>query len=280
MRGYQSLVRQAAPQKCKNYFNPLDVGRIYFSEKGEKVYGLIVESVIRTGVLRELGEIAEKLGITVRYLQYSMPKAREDVTKGIAFLDFTNSKIQPEDALELLKTESFVKYAKLIKPVINGIVSDNYFFPLVISGERVVIFRQSVYEALFDGIKKEFGSAGEAMLYYQGFNVGLKIYDTYAKIASSEDVEKLSEVARAINMTLGWGIIEVEDINVKKGTADIIVYHNFECANVKKSGKPNSHFVRGAAAGIFTRFIGKVAKAEEICCLAKGDPYCKFRVKT
>jgi hypothetical protein len=43
------------------------------------------------------------------------------------------------------------------------------------------------------------------MLHYQGFSIGAEIFDQYMKIAKSRTVEDLVEVARAINMTLGWG---------------------------------------------------------------------------
>jgi len=46
------------------------------------------------------------------------------------------------------------------------------------------------------------------MLHYQGFSRGAEILDQYMKIAKSRTVEDLVEVARAINMTLGWGVIE------------------------------------------------------------------------
>jgi hypothetical protein len=124
----------------------------------------------------------------------------------IAFLDFLKAKATSEEALEILANSyDFVKNAKIIKPQGKGIIFDDYFFPLIAAGERAIIFRKSVYGALFDGVREKFGSAGEAMLHYQGFSIGAEIFDQYMKIAKSRTVEDLVEVARAINMTLGWG---------------------------------------------------------------------------
>jgi len=261
-------------------YNPLDIGRIFISLKDEKIIGLAVESSeIYKGILHELSEIADEIGVIIRFIQFSMPKPGEKTAKGIAFIDISNAKVSPRRALEILKSKKYVKKVTLIRPFLDGMVSDNYFFPLVILNERVAIFRRSVYGALFEGVRRQFGSAGEAFLYYQGFGIGFKIFDEYAKLAGSMDAEKIAKVARAVNMTLGWGIIELVDIDVESKTAIARIYQSFECELGKGSDKPYSQFYRGATAGLFTRFFGKEVEVEEVKCIAKGDPYCEFFIK-
>ena len=250
-----------------------------FDEK-QKIYGIIVKSKIGLGLLKKLAELAENIGVTIRYIQFSMVEADEPFIRAIAFLDFSNSTISPEKALELAKSKKLVREAHLIKPSRKGIIFDNHFFPLIIANERAVIFRKAVYESLFNGVRKKFGSAGEAMLYYEGFTIGYEIYDKYVKTANSEKLEDLIEVAKALNMTLGWGIIDKISINAKKGVAKLRIYQNFECEIGKPNRKPYSQFYRGAIAGLFTRFFGKDVKVQETKCIAKGDPYCEFAIKT
>lgn len=250
-----------------------------FDEK-QKVYGIIIESKIGLSFLRRLAELAEKLGLVIRFIQFSTVKADETLVRVVAFLDFSNSTISLEKVLKLVKNQEFVKDAILIKPNRKGIIFDNYSFPLVTANERVVIFRKAVYEALFNGVRKKFGSAGEAMLYYQGFTIGYEIYDKYVEIANSEKPEDLIEVAKAINMTFGWGIIDKVNIDQRKGAAKLRIYQNFECELGKPNGKPYSQFYRGAIAGLFTKFFGKDVKVQETKCIAKGDPYCEFTIKT
>jgi predicted hydrocarbon binding protein len=267
-------------EMSKNTFKPLDVGRVMIFDENQKIYGLAIEAKVEKGNLRKLAEVAESLGVTIRYIQFSMNEARKSTINAIAFLDFSKSKATPKEALEIiLNSYDFVKSAKIIKPCGRSIVFDNHFFPLIAANERAVIFRKSVYEALFSGVRERFGSAGEAMLYYQGFSIGFKIYDTYREIAKSDDVEDLVEVAKAINMTLGWGIIDNVDINVKGKSAKLRVYQNFECELGAGKGKPYSQFYRGAIAGIFARLFGRDVKVEEVRCIANGDQYCEFKVK-
>jgi hypothetical protein len=145
----------------KNTFKPLDVGRVMILDEKQKIYGLAIEAKVEQGNLRKLAEVAESLNITIRYIQFSMNETRKPTVNAIAFLDFSNAKATPEEALEIiLNSYDFVKNAKIIKPCGNSIIFDNHFFPLIAANERAVIFRKSVYEALFNGVREKFGSAG------------------------------------------------------------------------------------------------------------------------
>ncbi|MEM3458794.1 MAG: V4R domain-containing protein [Candidatus Bathyarchaeia archaeon] len=274
------LIWKGVQQTTQQYYEPLNMGRIILFDKNQKIYGIIIQSKIEQGVLRKIAELAEKLGVIVRYIQISMPKAHEPTITAIAFIDFSNSKTTPEKALELVKKQKFIKTAHIIKPKREGIIFDSYFFPLIAEDERAVIFRRSVYEALFNGVRRKFGSAGEAMLYYEGFAVGFEIYDRYMKAANSENLEDIVEVAKAVNMTLGWGIIDKIRIDVEKRAARVRIHQNFECELSENNGKPYSQFYRGAIAGLFTRFFKKDVKVQETKCIAKGDPYCEFTIKS
>ncbi|MEM4701006.1 MAG: V4R domain-containing protein [Candidatus Bathyarchaeia archaeon] len=264
----------------KPTFRPLNIGRIMAFDENNKIYGLALESKVEQGNLRKLAELADSLGITICYIQFSMEETQKPVVNAIAFLDFSKAKATPEEALEILTNSyDFVKNAKIIKPQGKGVLFDDYFFPLVAAGERAVVFRKTVYEALLNGVRERFGTAGEAMLYYQGFIIGAEAYDYYVKMAKSSTLEALVAVAKAINMTLGWGIIDNVEIIPEKGHAKLCIYQNFECELGIGKGKPQSQFYRGAIAGLFTRFFGKDVEVEETKCIAVGDPYCEFKVK-
>ncbi|MEM0058525.1 MAG: hypothetical protein QXG09_06625 [Candidatus Bathyarchaeia archaeon] len=177
--------------------------------ENQKIYGLAIESKIEQGNLRKLAELADSLGIIIRYIQFSMEETHKPAINAIAFLDFTRAKATPEEALEILTNSyDFVKNAEIIKPQGKGVLFDDFFFPLVAAGERAVVFRKSVYKALINGVREKFGTAGEVMLYYQGFSIGAEIFNHYLEVAKSGRVEDLVAVAKAINMTLGWGIID------------------------------------------------------------------------
>ncbi|MEM3696007.1 MAG: V4R domain-containing protein [Candidatus Bathyarchaeia archaeon] len=258
--------------------NPFDVGRIIVTG-GRKIFGFALEACYEKSVLRQLGELAEKQGVIVRYIQISMPKPSDETAKAVAFIDFSQSQLSPEEAEKILKNQKFVKSVKLLKPVADKFVSDSHYFPLTIMDERALIFRKEIYEGIFKGVRSQFGTAGEAFLYYIGFEIGKRAYLSYSKLSGTEDFEALIATAKAVNLTLGWSILKEAKINGKAKTATITLLENFECNLARGYGKAYSQFYRGAIAGIFTQYFKTEMKAEETKCVAKGDPYCQFEIK-
>ena len=269
-----------ASQPPGEYFDPLDLGRIVVLNAGQKWYGLVLETSFEKSVVRRLGEIAEDAGIAIRFIQVSMAEPSEQLAKAIVFLDFSNTSITPEEALRLVRKQRFVKNAHLITPNSMGILYDDHFFPLVISGRRAVIFRRRVYENLFNGIREKFGTAGEAMLYYQGYAVGQRMCQSYREDHGLKDPRELAELLMMDARTLGWGILEYAEINPEAGEATVRVYQSYECETGKGSEKPYGHFTRGILAGFFANIFEKEAKAVETKCIATGDPYCEYVIKT
>lgn len=258
-------------------FDPLDIGRIVISE-GRKICGLAFEVAYKKGVSHRISELMKNLGVTILYIQVSMPKLGAKTAKVMAFIDLTDSKISPEQIEEALRKREFVKFVRVMSPTLDGFVSDAHYFPLVIRDERVVLFRKEIYAGIFKDMRRKFGSAGEAFLYYEGFETGRRAYDSYVRLAGTSSLEALVEVARAVNMTLGWGVIGDVQVNEKKKTARVRLYENFECELGEGCGKAYSQFYRGGIAGIFTRIFMEEVKVEETKCIAKGDPYCEFVV--
>lgn len=280
MGAYRLELRGLVNQPLTNkQFRPLNLGRLFFDKK-RKMYGVALETKVEKGVVKRLSEIADNIGVIIRFIQVSMEKADSPTARAIAFLDFSNSNASPEEALRYVEKLDFVKEAQIIYPTANGTLSDEYFFPLIVGQERAVIFDKPAYESLFKGLIEKFGSAGEAILYYQGFNVGYNTISDFEKIAGSRKLEVLMELIKVYTRVLGWGIVEDIKVNLKTKRAKIRLSHCFECEIGKGSGKPYSHFIRGIAAGIFTRIFDKTTSAREVKCSAKGDAYCEFHVKT
>lgn len=262
------------------YFNPLNLGRIVVLDAGQRWYGVVLETIVEKGVIRRLAEVAERAGIVIRFIQFSNVEPHDSIAKAVVFLDFSDTSVTPQEALRIVRKQPFVRSAHLIVPSYEGLLFDNYFFPLVFGKKRAVIFRRRVYESLFKGIREKFGTAGEAMLYYQGFAVGCRTCQAYREDTRIEDPETLVGLSKAYFRTSGWGIIDIVRLNVEKGEAEIRVYQSFECETGKDSETPYGHFTRGVIAGFLTSIFEKEVKAVETKCIAKGDPYCEYTIKT
>jgi hypothetical protein len=50
--------------------------------------------------------LAEKYGVIARCIQISMPKPTDETAKAIVFIDFSQSKLFPEEAEKILKKQN------------------------------------------------------------------------------------------------------------------------------------------------------------------------------
>lgn len=276
-RGSKGSEDSGLPQPGER-LNPLNIGRLIVLDECDKWCGVVMEVNFRKDVVKRLGEIAENLGIVIRFIQVSMVKPKEPFARAVAFLDFSSAIVTPEEALELVSKQEFVRSVRLILPTGNRVLSDDYFFPLVVGRKRVVIFRRTVYEALFKGIRERFGTAGEVMLYYVGFNIGYQAYSDYVSTTGSDKPETLVELAKTFLRTMGWGVFEIVKMDLEKGEAQVRVYNGFECEIGGGGEASYGHFSRGLVAGFFTRLLDRDVKAVETMCIAKGDPWCEFTI--
>ena len=258
--------------------NSLNIGRFMIMPK-RKVYCIAMKGRFMQDMPRKMIELAERDKVIILSGIFSLDESNPEITNALVFMDFTNSSMKPEELASHLRHMDFLKPPQIFAPTPSGFVSDNFFFPLKVANERVIIFRKPLYEALFSGIREEFGSAGEVFLYYMGLESGSKVFEDYRKISGSTDFGTLSSMACAFAFNMGWGVFKLQELNLKKKTLKIRIYDNFECASGKGTGKPYSHFLRGVAAGLYLHFFKRTGTVEETKCIAQGDSFCEFLIK-
>ena len=261
---------------------PFDIGR-FIIYPGRKIYGFLVTSKVKPGVLATISSILSKYNVTILYLSFSrfITTPTRKVT-AIAFCDFTESTVSPENLVKEVEKLEFIEKIEIIKPRIDGFMSDYKSFPLKIRENRAVIIRDIGYKGLLVGIRKRFGSAAEAFLYYLGFEAGREYGKDHKKMAKELGIEDPAKIYDIISATMfnsvGYGRMETIKFDSKKPYALIRVHHSFECELERGVNKPYSHLVREMIAGVITELLGKEMHAEEIKCITKGDPYCEFEV--
>jgi len=257
--------------------NPLEVYRTVVA-KGHRVLGVTLETDFKERFLEQLDELAEKFGIAITHFQVSRP-LRDKTAKCFAFIEIENSELSIKEIKELLKKQKFVKALKTVEPLKQEIIGDIYHFPIITLDQRAIMLEKNVYAAIFKDIRELFGTAANAFLYYMGFGTGKKLYLRLIELTNGPQLEALMKALRIANLSMGWGIIK--DIYVDKilKKAAVVVYENFECDLGKRSTTPYSHFYRGVLAGFFTEYFGEEMTAEETKCIAKGDNYCRFKIR-
>ena len=258
--------------------NPLNIGRFMILPK-RKVYCIVMKVPFMRDLLQKMTEVAEKDKIVILSGVFSLDDSNHDIANILAFMDFTNSSVEPEELVKRLRQVGLFKHIQLFAPKPSGFVYDNFFFPLKVGSDRVIIFREPLYEAFFSGIRKEFGSAGEVFLYYMGLESGSKLFEDYKNIIGSADTRTIIEMAYTFAFNMGWGIFKIQELNLRKKIVKVRIYDNFECTAGKGAGKPYSYFLRGVVAGLYLNLFKTTGTVGETKCIAQGDSFCEFFVK-
>ena len=240
---------------------------------GRRLYGywMILENV--PGTLAKVTNVFADEGVNiVKVLVTSV----EEGADSLFYCDFTDVDVKPEKLAEDFRRMKVVKDIKLIEPIIPGLLIDNIHFPIMISKGRYVINREDCLRSFIKGMRSEFGSAGEALLYRIGLDMGKGMWqglDYY-----TTDAEEKLEIFKQLFMNTGYGKMDME-IDIIGKEADVIVYDSIECRQGIGSENPYSHYIRGIIAGVFKNIFGGEVDVKEMKCIAVGDEYCEFRVE-
>ena len=127
---------------------------------------------------------------------------------------------------------------EIMEPILSDVVVDTKHYPLQLPGERAVIFREAVLRGWFVGVRRRFGTGGEAFLYYEGFESGQEIMETYLKIGVKRE-HLWSMFAAAFIAIGGARRVECEVVNDR---IVLRVWDNIECSLAKGHGKAFSQF--------------------------------------
>jgi len=255
-------------------FTPLDLCRVV---KGKHVYGFLVKGIAKIGRMAKLLTAVAGLGIPLVYVINSTPVEVGRPSTFMVFYNFKDVNVKPEEVKQTLEKAArdmgLSVDVEIIEPVVPGIVVDTKHFPILFLGERAAILRKSVLEGWFLGVRKRFGTAAEVLLYYEGVEMGSRVYDDYVKAGVKKgDLWKLLSATLFAGGALSRMEVEFgEPMTVR-------MWDSMECEIGKGSETCFSRWTRGLIAGFASKYFGKKVTVVETRCIAKGDPYCEFTV--
>ena len=112
------------------------------------------------------------------------------------------------------------------EPFYDGLATDTHLFPLLLAGNRAILFTKNMYGILTKYMWKKFGFGFKALLYLIGFDASENMFATYVKIYGGDKMRTLMFL-KEVFRTSGLGLLQF--IEVKEGRAVCRVYENFEC---------------------------------------------------
>jgi predicted hydrocarbon binding protein len=79
---------------------------------------------------------------------------------------------------------------------------------------------------------------------------------------------------------LGWGSLQPAEIDAGKGRLVVVVAGSPFAEAYGGTDHGVCHLIRGALSGMAEGLFGCPVESEETMCLAKGDPHCRFEVRS
>jgi len=226
-------------------------------------------------VLLFVSSIMSKFSIDILALNLTCKKELQYM---VFFIDYSRAKIKLEKLIEELRKHPNILDVKYKAKVLDEKIISAFAFPTFNLGAyKVLILGVEEFSSAFEKIKEAYGTGGEALLYHIGKMLGEMAGERYrGKRITGKFVMEDCLAFQAF----GWGIVDVEHVDVKAQVVSLKVYNLFESITVKgKKRKPNCHFVRGYLNGVYSRYFNREVEVLETMCIAKGDPYCRFIIR-
>ncbi|MGC9201482.1 MAG: V4R domain-containing protein [Thermoproteota archaeon] len=186
------------------------------------------------------------------------------------------SKLRDEMSREKIEVVKELRVFEHLK----GFDADVYHFPLTVGPIRAVVFPLPVLVAMVKTLRTTLNpTAVQTILWYMGREIGSSMKTGHERAFAVKDAHSISALLRVHLALLGWGLMEVIELDEEKRSATIRLFDNWECIIFKGSNEPQSHFIRGVLAGFFSSLFKVEVEAKETKCIAKGDSYCEFEIK-
>lgn len=142
---------------------------------------------------------------------------------------------------------------------------------------RYLLIRPEVLVTLQKEIEKELGERADRILFQSGFQGGSLSSKRYREVFNFSH-EEIVRFMIEMGPQIGWGRFELERFDPGNKHLSVKVYHSPFAETYGPSRTPVCHFIRGVLTGMASVIFDKESEVNEILCLAKGDPFCKFEL--
>lgn len=142
--------------------------------------------------------VAAKHGALPLYFSSSLSGVTDEFPV-LVFLDLSGADLDIADLAKELESTGIVRNTETMEPVAEGLMIDNLSHPITAGGDRAIILRGAAYRRLINGIREQFGSGGEAFLYYEGFELGKGFGRLHMSAAKAVGLNEPVEIYRRVS---------------------------------------------------------------------------------
>jgi predicted hydrocarbon binding protein len=144
----------------------------------------------------------------------------------------------------------------------------------------IIFINTAIYRAWHERLYRIFGTGAATILFEMGRGLG---EDAVKILKKKFNNPSLVPLGLKHALYLGWGEFKVSKTQLLKmafvKSLTIKVERGFIPKAVGDQEEAACHFLRGFFVGAFETYTGEKCSCEETRCMAKGDPYCEFRLK-
>lgn len=249
---------------------PLHLGRLVLREN---IYGFFIKHAAKLNIICAILEVATKYGLAILQILNSFLTDPSSKTSFVVFCDFSKATASPEEVREAIeKAVGGLGEVELIKPALKGLTYDRHHFPIMFMGERAIIIKATMLKAWLVRIREMLGTGGEAILFYEGFDMGSMIFEDFAE-RGFKGRELWSALAAYL---FSCGIAKNVSVKFEESSVEVEVVDNIECSLAKGRDKCFSQWLRGLLSGFASSFFNRRTYARELNCTSKGDSSCLF----
>ena len=199
----------------------------------------------------------------------------------IAIADFSQAVHDVNYLVERLKKDKRIEGIRVIPPRTGGLLILEGVKPVSYCGRKTIIQSSQHFYSIIEGLGE--ASSG-AILWHLWYKGGKYTYEAHRRIrGEGNSIDTLVDALLSTQALGWWEDSKIIAYNSIKKMAKVRLWNSWECYEIKKSmgimSKPQSQLVRGFLSGLFSEHFGVEVVAEEVKCMAMGDPYCEFDIK-
>jgi predicted hydrocarbon binding protein len=146
-------------------------------------------------------------------------------------------------------------------------------------GIRYLLFSDDSVLAIEDDLEKIVGrSVAKGLTYRIGFEAGVRVAKPFRERFEGKSSLGVARRCADFAQIAGWGRHVIFG-SLDEGNATVVVYNSPVSLLKKDAGFPVCNFHAGLLAGSASIILGKKIVCEEVNCRARGDNFCRFKLK-
>jgi predicted hydrocarbon binding protein len=144
------------------------------------------------------------------------------------------------------------------------------------AGEDWVLISGEAIRRVYDNEAKMMGTGAHVIWYNAGKAVGKTEGEKFAGLIESVGVDHLADELAKTYSQLGWGMIELRDIDLLKSEV-VMIMRNSPMIRGVSAKEPQCWYVRGFMEGIVSSILGVETTVFELTCEAMNHDHCEFK---